>query len=489
MLDVFVCHSPGDREVAAVIAARLERGAETNVWLDECGSHSGQTVAAAWEAGLTSAAILLLLSPDAVPLGLRREDWQSLLRHLERNADPPVGAVLLEDCHYPRLLERSRFFHWRDSQPEALRAIERWIISLHPRSERLAFIPAPLPWFEGRQQELDTMGRTLVDGADSLAIVNSEPGSGKTSLAQEFARLAGGHFRDILWVECGDRWPASVAGDLASQLGVTSDAWRTGAAGLDNFIQEHRLLLVFDDVLDTTPIVAPFPSRASVLITTRSTKLRLPPHVCTMPIDSAVCPAPVQPPSASVDRKLFEAISVCRRQGFPLAFAAQIANIEPSEVRAACQRLEAQRWIDPLDTSRARFRHGAHFPIAASLETDRAALHSRHAEALNVVFSGWRTDSTICREALPELKAGFEWAMHSNWSLAVTLASRAFAFLSAEGRWPEAADIYIRLRDAARERGDSQVVESCAWELSWIQDEGGEIRRPPAGGQLALEFC
>jgi hypothetical protein len=163
--------------------------------------------------------------------------------------------------------------------------------------------------------------------------------------------------------------------------------------------------------------------------------------------------------------------------------------MEPSEVHAACQRLEAQRWIDPLDTSRARFRHGAHFPIAASLETDRAALHSRHAEALNVVFSGWRNDSTICREALPELKAGFEWAMHSNWSLAVTLASRAFAFLSAEGRWPEAADIYIRLRDAARDRDDSQVVENCAWELSWIQDEGGEIRRPPAGGQLALEFC
>src|ERR1039458_7327635 len=62
----------------------------------------------------------------------------------------------------------------------------------------------------------------------------------------------------------------------------------------------------------------------------------------------------------------------------------------------------------------------------------------------------------------------------------VTLASRAFAFLSAEGRWPEAADIYIRLRDAARDRDDSQVVENCAWELSWIQDEGGEIRRPPA---------
>ena len=97
MLDVFVCHSPGDREVAAVIAARLERGAETNVWLDECGSHSGQTVAAAWEAGLTSAAILLLLSPDAVPPGLHREDWQSLLRHLERNSDPPVSAVLIED--------------------------------------------------------------------------------------------------------------------------------------------------------------------------------------------------------------------------------------------------------------------------------------------------------------------------------------------------------------------------------------------------------
>ena len=67
MLDVFICHSAADRGVAAMIAARLERGAEAIVWLDECGGHSGQTIAATWEAGLSSAAILLLLSPEAVP--------------------------------------------------------------------------------------------------------------------------------------------------------------------------------------------------------------------------------------------------------------------------------------------------------------------------------------------------------------------------------------------------------------------------------------
>src|SRR5579864_4440141 len=168
MLDVFLCHAPANREVAATIAARLERGAEANVWLDECGSHSGATLATAWEAGLTSAAILLVLSPEAVPPRLRREDWQSLLQHLERNGEPPVGAVLVGDCPYPRLLERKHFFHWGDPRRDVLSAIERWIVSLHQQSEQTPFVPARLPWFEGRQRELDMMWQILVDDAGSL---------------------------------------------------------------------------------------------------------------------------------------------------------------------------------------------------------------------------------------------------------------------------------------------------------------------------------
>jgi hypothetical protein len=488
MLDVFLCHAPANREVAVTIAARLERGAEANVWLDECGSHSGQTIATAWEAGLTSAAILLVLSPEAVPPRLRREDWQSLLQHLERGAEPPVGAVLVGDCPYPRLLERKHFFHWGDPRQQVLRAIESWIVSLHRPSEQSKFVPARLPWFAGRQGELDTMWQMLVDEAGSLVVANASPASGKTSLAQEFAREACSHFRDILWIECGGRWPASITGELASQLGVTLDGSPADATEVADLIREHRLLVVFDDVTDATPIVAPSPGRGSVLITTRSQGLRLPSHVRALQIENVACAPPVQPASGSVDLKLCQAISVCRPQGFQLSFAAQIANIDEAEAHAACERLVAQRWIDPLDSGRARFRHGAGSMTANQLGADRDALRLRHVEGLNDIFSAWKTNPTRCAEILSELPAGLQCAMHADWSAAVTLAGRAFKFLSAQGRLLEAAEIFARLREAAGERQDSKVVETCTWELSWIQDQGGGIRRPPVGGQLALEF-
>jgi len=487
VLDIFLCHSIADRDAAGTIAARLERRAEAKVWLDECGSHSGATVAAAWEAGLSSAAILLLLSPSAVPQRLRREDWQSLLQHLESGREPPLGAVLLGDCQYPRLLERKRFFRWEDPARDALRAIERWIVSLHQQSEPLSFVPDPLPWFQGRQQELDTLWETLVDNAGVAVLTNAAPRSGKTSLAQEFARAAREHFRDILWVECGDRSPISIASELAVQLGASLDN-SMDLNRLSALIQEHRLLVVFDDASDETPIVAPPDGRASVLITTRSSECGWRPDIRVLQIENAGCPVPEQPSAGSNFFKLCEAISVCRPQGFPVELAARIANLDVTEMGAACQHLVEQRWIDPLDAPRGRFRLGAGSLAQENFGEHGERLRQRHAAALSEALAEWRKRPDKCKSLLAELDCGLEWAMRLDWSLATTLADRAFAFLGEQDRLPEAADIYTRLRQAALERRDSRVVENCTWELSWIQDERGEIRQAPLGGQLALEF-
>lgn len=353
MLDVFLCYPPADRDIATAIAARLERGAEAKVWLEECGSHGANTVAASWDGGLSSDAILLLLSPDAVPKRFGREDWQALLEHLEGNTPPPVGAVLLGGCPYPRLLERRHFFRWGDGAQQTLRAIERWIAGLHPQSESPSFIPARLPWFEGRRAELEMMWETLVDEAGTLVLTNAAPAGGKTSLAQQFVHAAGSHFLDTLWVPCGGRSRVSIAGELASHLGVSLE----GAAGdafarLGSVIQNHRVLLVLDDVTSD------------------------------------------------------------------IGFA----------------------------TARAR---------------DLAA----------------------------ETECALRWALRADWDLATRLGAGAVSFLKAEARWPEVAAICTQLRDAAIERGDSTVAENYAWELSWIQDEGGGIRRLPAMvDQLAFEF-
>jgi hypothetical protein len=99
-LEVFLCCSPGDREVAATIASRLEQGAEVTVAVDDGETES---VAAKWESGLSSAAILLLLSPEAVPGPLlNRADWGTLLDHVSKYADPPIGSLLVRGCNYPK---------------------------------------------------------------------------------------------------------------------------------------------------------------------------------------------------------------------------------------------------------------------------------------------------------------------------------------------------------------------------------------------------
>jgi hypothetical protein len=327
VIDVFLCHSAADREVAARIASRLER-AESKVWLEQCSRDDAHTIPEAWDGGISSAAILLLLSPDTVPQRLNRDEWEPLLAHVAGNATPPIGAILIRECAYPRLLERKDFHRW-DDRPEALlRALESWVLRLHPQSEFHSFMPARQPWFEGRQHEMDLLWTALVDEAGAAVLSNAAPGSGKTSLAQEFARVAGGQFRDILWVECGGRSRLSIAGELAAQLGTSLQGpVEEAIAGLGRLIENHRLLVVLDDVTGDIPIDLAPDGRASLLITTRLPGLPLPERAVLVRLEDAIAPSPSESPMDPLDLRLLEAMSVCRPQGFPLEFAARIAGI------------------------------------------------------------------------------------------------------------------------------------------------------------------
>ncbi len=445
MLDVFLCYAPADQEIAGLIQARLDRCAEASVWLERCGRQTAQTMAAAWEGGSSSAAILLLLSPDAIPERLRREDWQPLLEHLEGNAEPPAGGILLAACPYPPLLERRHFFRWSDGAMATLRKIERWVMGLH-RGEPPTFLPAPRTWFQGDKHELDAMWTALVD----------EPGTfildGQPALAQEFTRVASGHFRDILWIGCGPR----------SQLSIASEIAVLGSS-------EGRLLLVLDDVMGDLPIQVPLGRRTSVLII-RS------PRAAGLPMP------PTDPPTDPDHLTLWEAMSTCCAQDIRLELAAQIANMNEREARVVAESLVARRCIDPLDAAGTRFRLGARSPAGH-------AMRRRHAEVLNEAFSKWTAHPARCRNFLPDVEAALEWTLVSDWPLATRLAFRAAAFLKAERRFREAAQIYVQLREAARERWDIEVFDNCSEELHWMQDEKGGVRPSPVSAdQLGFGF-
>jgi hypothetical protein len=476
VLDVYLCHAAADCELAARIRSRLER-AEATVWLEQCDS-----IPEVWDGGLSSAAIVLLLSPGAVPQRLNRDEWEPLLAHLAGNATPPVSSILISECAYPRLLGRKDFHRWDDDRPQVvLRALESWILSLDPQTESHSFVPARLPWFEGRQSELDVLWTVLVDGAGPAVLSNVAPGSGKTSLAQEFARVAGGQFRDVLWIECAGRSRLSIAAELAAHIGAPfQNPAEEGIAALVRLIGNHRLLVVLDDVTGDIPLELAPHGRASLLVTTR---LSVENAISITPLETL--PAPAEAAMDVRDAPLWEAISVCRPQGFPLEFAARIAGIGESDARAASLRLADQRWIDPVDAAGSRFRLGARGSAAWQSEATRL----RHAEVLNQIFAAWRSQPARCRSLLAEMEAAFQWALVSDWDLGVRLAERAFGFLSGQERLHEAVELYSELRDAARERRDLRVAENCSAELAWIQDDSGDIRRRAvSGGQLALDF-
>src|SRR3954452_2882551 len=245
MLDVFLCHSKASRSVAETIAGRLELCAEAKVWREE--TNSSSTLIDVWEGGLSSAAIVLVLDPDAVPRHATRDAWEPILNHVSRHTDPPIGCVRLGSAACPRLLERTNFHEWQNEPLPVLRALDEWIISLHTPPVANTFEPARLPWFESRNTELNQLWHDLVDSGGATLTVVSAEACGKTALAQEFARRASSHFRDIVWIGCGERSAASILGELADQLGTQEPE------KIPQLLAEHRLLVILDDLRGALP--------------------------------------------------------------------------------------------------------------------------------------------------------------------------------------------------------------------------------------------
>ena len=455
LIDVHLCHAPADLQIAELLAKRLDRCAQAKSWLVPCGRNTPETLAATWDGGSSCAAILLLLSQESLPERLPREEWEPLLTHVEQHARPPVASVLLGDCMYPRLLERSAFFRWSRGPEKTLRDIGRWIIARHAGAP--AFVAASLPWFEGRERELHLLWTSLVDSSGFIVVANPDPGSGKTALAQQFAAAAAAHFRDTLWIGCRGRSRNSIRGEIASLLGCSFE-------NVDHFIHEQRILIVLDDV-DGPPGIEWSPeARGSVLATARD-RVRWGQHARTLEIETHTgAGRAADRPLGDVERRLFAAMAVCRPHASHLELAARISAVDLPQARAIADAAEGR--IARLDAAGARFR------VCALTEIEDSA-RAAHASAVYGMFSE-RGDPALLADA----EDAFQWALTADWTLAPRLAARVCHLLREKKRLQEAADLYRRLRQAALARGDMDVAGDCAWELSWIEQDDDDLRRP-----------
>ncbi len=476
MVEVLLCCAPADSAAAARIAARLERQAEVRVILDDSDEES---VAAKAAAGLRdSSGVVMLLSPESVPPQAGRQFWGTVIDHVSGNGAPPAVSVLLRPCSYPRTLERGTFHRWEGEAREVLRALEAWALSLHALPSRRSFEPARLPWFTGRERELAWLWERLVDRSGVAVLVNETPASGKTALAQEFCLQAREHFRDLVWFSCGDLSPEQIAAGLAEQLCLE----RAGLSDLIRRAGEHRVLLVLDNLPPSVPIPDITLERASVLITARESGM------ADVLLVEPVSPIEPATPSDPVDLRLLRAMAVCRRDAFPLDFAARIAGLDPVTAAEATSHLIRDRLADPLDETRGILRLNA--LSATAVDGDVEEERRRHAMLLKETLSAWREDTSSALRLFAEFQPAFRWAIEADWPLAGSLARRAYDLLSYSGRAAEGAQVLASFRDAALQRGDRQTADDCSWELSWARNEPyhGPARAPAAAEQTGFDL-
>jgi tetratricopeptide (TPR) repeat protein len=275
MVRVFLSHSSKDKPFARDLANALEAGGYITVWFDEHEINYGDNSVLKMEEGLDADAVLLILSPDSVESNWVKEEWTDAFWDQTNTARIKLAPVLHRDCRIPHFLRNKKPFDLRTNQTEGFRAIRTWLLGLRPAPPPVVHLPQRPPLFIGREPEIETF-RTRLKDPGSIAFISAIAGSGKTTLALEYAHRHQRDYESVHWLPCQkERSLAQIAGELAWQLGLKLEGdLETIVRELNGHCARKRCLLVFDNVEDDTPAsLLPGAGRASVLLTTRRTTL------------------------------------------------------------------------------------------------------------------------------------------------------------------------------------------------------------------------
>ncbi|MFN0106373.1 MAG: hypothetical protein ACKV2U_30315 [Bryobacteraceae bacterium] len=158
-------------------------------------------VSETWEEGAAADSVLILLDGICAPPPLRREAWEGLIDH---DGKPPIAFARLEDCAYPKLLERRTFFPANDVVALE-RAVERWMTAKLPEVPGIA--PAAFPGTVP-----DEWWTRLVDETGGQILTQD------AAAAHAFAHQAAGHFQAVVWVGCAGREAALIRAEVEPRV-------------------------------------------------------------------------------------------------------------------------------------------------------------------------------------------------------------------------------------------------------------------------------
>jgi hypothetical protein len=442
VLTVFPCFAKEDRQIAAELSAFLERGASVQIFLEDGEIRPEETIVSKASEGLQAAVILLILSPDSAPARWVRRDWEPALLDQPRAEAVKVSTILARSCEFPPLLRRDAFFDLTQDRLGGFRQIKRWLLGLNPGRRELEFEPARQNHVNGRDAEMESLRQELAD-APGVAVLD---GVGETPLALEFARQSKRDFEGLVWLSCTDQTLASVAGDMASQLGMTLEGdVEENVRELGRFCAQRRLLIILDDAPEHSERLIPG-GRSSTLLVSRGGN-----------------PAPAAPMPA--------AVRACGNVPFRLPLIAEIAGSDVGVAGALLEEFVESGSVIQLDVRYPRY-------VTACTVQDTEPARA-HAQAVCRLFAHWAMDESQCQADLPQLRRALDWALSQeddeSWALARDLAKRGVALMMRKRRQAEAFEVLEAVSRGAELRDDRRTLEDCSREQVWILESWGQM--------------
>ena len=455
MTTVFPCYSSQDKPFASELASFLERGANVRVFLEDGEIGAGETLVSKAADGLQAEVILLILSPDSCPRLLKRPEWEPAMRDEPKKAGVKVGTILAGNCAFPEVLRREAFFDVTLDRLAGLRKIKCWLLGLQTRSE-LDFESARPACFHNRVAELETLWQALADAPGAAVLT----GTGKTTLALEFARQSAQEFEGTVWLSCAGESLAALAGEMGAQLGMTLPGdEEANLRHVLSFCGQRRLLVVLDDAPEgAARLIAG--GRSSTLLTTSGAG----PAGCARLVLQDLTP-PSDP--ADLDLRhthLLAAASACSGAPFRPWLVAELACVDQPVASELLGDLTNRGVAIQLD---ARF-----YSIPPGKPS--GAQSRAHAQALARHFASWAQPESQCAADLPQLRLALRWALSQDeedgeaWQQACELARRGVALLKQNSRQAEAFELLEAVADAAELREDRRMLEDCTRDQYWI---------------------
>jgi hypothetical protein len=230
VLSVSLCHAAQDAQFAGELSNYLRNN--LGFAPDPVTIGLGRGLVEAADLALAADVAILLLSSAAVPPQWVLNEWQPVLIDGPKQRGSELLTVLLEECNYPPLLNRRRFFDARAGRLACFRELKRDLLArlrpVRPETVLPAGVePAPTA-------DLEPLQAALADAPG----LHSTP---DLSAAAAFAIRSAKDFEFIVWLDCAERSAASIAGEFAAKLGAPP------TAALRTVLQNRRGLIVLED--------------------------------------------------------------------------------------------------------------------------------------------------------------------------------------------------------------------------------------------------